>query len=298
MPALLDGPDLLEQRYTPPPLPPAARRAAQAFPVGKVATDLACALDRARLSRRVGIDPDSWQADLLRSESPQILLNCARQVGKSSTVATLASHTAIYAPGEPILLLSPSLRQSSLLFARVKWTLDRLGSDFAEAETDNALSVRLTNGSEIYSLPGTPATVRGFSGVRLAVVDEAAFIADSLMTAISPMLAVSGGRLVLLSSPFGKRGFFYREWTEGGAAWERYKVKATDCPRIPAAYLAEEKRKLGVFYAQEFECEFLETTDAVFRHDDIAAMLDPNTPPLFPLDTADTALPDLGRFIA
>ena len=130
--------------------------------------------------------------------------------------------------------------------------LRKLGKDFAEPETDNALSVRLSNGSEIFALPGSPDTVRGFSGIRLAVVDEAAFIDDALMPAITPMLAVSGGRLVLLSTPFGKRGFFYREWAEGGEAWERYTVKAEDCPRIPKDYLAEERRKLGIFYGQEF----------------------------------------------
>jgi hypothetical protein len=251
-------------------------------PVGKVAVDISCALDRARLSHQVGIAPDSWQADLLRSEAPQILLNCARQVGKSTTVGTLAAHTGIYCPGEPILLLSPTLRQSGLLFQRVKWALGKLGTDFAEPETDNALSVRLSNGSEIYSLPGNATTVRGFSGVRLVVVDEAAFINDGLMTAISPMLAVSGGRLVLLSSPYGKRGFFFKEWTEGGAAWERYKVKATDCPRIPAAFLEEERRKLGVFYPQEYECEFLDTVNQVFGYETVMAALSSDVPLLFP----------------
>jgi len=31
------------------------------------------------------------------------------------------------------------------------------------------------------------------------------------------MLAVSGWRIVMLSTPFGNRGFFYKEWSEGGA---------------------------------------------------------------------------------
>jgi hypothetical protein len=285
--ALRDAPQavdaLIERRYSPPALPLSARRQGAAVPIGKAATDIACALDRARLSRQVGIEPDSWQAEVLRSEAPQILLNCARQVGKSTTTGTLASHTAIYEPGAIILLLSPSLRQSSLLFQRVKWVLGRLGKDFAEAETDNALSVRLSNGSAIYSLPGSPATVRGFSGVRLAVVDEAAFIADELMPAISPMLAVSGGRLVMLSSPFGKRGFFYREWVEGGEAWQRFTVKASECPRIPPAFLAEERRKLGVFYEQEYECRFLDTTTALFSGDDIERAFENDLAPAFDL---------------
>ncbi len=282
--ALPDAPPPIVRRYAPPPLPYAARKRAQAVPLSKVETDIACALDRARLSRKVGIAPDSWQAAMLRSEAQQIMLNCSRQVGKSATTATLAAHTAIYAPGDPILLISPTLRQSSLLFRRVKWTLRTLGKDFAEPETDNALSVRLSNGSEIVALPGSPDTVRGYGGVRLAVIDEAAFIADALLPAITPMLAVSGGRLVLLSTPFGKRGFFYREWTEGGDAWERFTVRAEDCPRIPAAFLIEERRKLGPLYDQEYGCQFLDLLTSVFRHEDVREALSNDVQPLFSLE--------------
>ena len=44
------------------------------------------------------------------------------------------------------------------------------------------------------------------------------------------MLAVSGGRIVLLSTPFGNRGFFYKEWSEGGEDWRKVTISARDCP--------------------------------------------------------------------
>src|SRR5690349_8471056 len=74
--------------------------------------DLALALDPARLFRRaVGSEPDPWQAQLLRSDARQILLNCTRQAGKSTSTAALALHTALYQPGALILILAPALRQ-------------------------------------------------------------------------------------------------------------------------------------------------------------------------------------------
>ncbi len=76
------------------------------------------------------------------------------------------------------------------------------------------MTLRLENGSRIVSLPGTEGTVRGFSGVALLIVDEASRVDDALYHAVRPMLAVSHGKLVLLSTPWGKRGFFYREWAE------------------------------------------------------------------------------------
>lgn len=274
---------LVDVRYRPPVLPWSARRRTEARAGISVAADLACALDPARLSVRVGIDPDPWQRRLLRSQARQQLVLTSRQVGKSTTTAILASHTAIYCPGEPVLILSPSLRQSSLLFAKIKWTLKRLGSEAVAMETDNALSVRLSNGSEIHSLPGKSGTVRGFSAVRLVIVDEAAFVADDLYTAVSPMLAVSGGRLILLSTPFGKRGFLYDQWENGGGDWERIMVTADQCLRIPPDFLAAERRKLGILYDQEYGCAFLDVQRAVFRHDDVARAITDEVRPLFAL---------------
>jgi hypothetical protein len=74
-----------------------------------LASDLAMALDPALLMRRVGLEPDPWQAALLRSNAQQALLLTTRQAGKSTTTGYLALHTALYAPGALVLLLSPSL---------------------------------------------------------------------------------------------------------------------------------------------------------------------------------------------
>ena len=55
-----------------------------------LALDLAIALDAAELSRKAGLEPDPWQAQVLRSSAPRILMNCCRQSGKSTITALLA----------------------------------------------------------------------------------------------------------------------------------------------------------------------------------------------------------------
>lgn len=118
--------------------------------------------------------------------------------------------------------------------------------------------------------------------MRLLVVDEASRVDDALYQAVRPMLAVSGGRIILLSTPFGKRGFFHHEWTEGGSEWERVLVTAEQVPRIPKAWLANERAAIGDWwYRQEYMCEFVETSDTVFRYDDVMAALDADVTPLF-----------------
>lgn len=247
-----------------------------------IGTDLACALDPVRLARRMGVEPDQWQVRMLRSPARQIILNNSRQAGKSTISSILAAHTALYEPGAPVLLLSPSLRQSTELFRKVKAGLHTLGAASADITTDNALSVELGNGSRILSLPGKEGTVRGFSGVRLLIVDEASRVDDALYQAVRPMLAVSGGRIVLLSTPFGKRGFFHHEWTEGGADWERIAVTAYECPRIPPDWLDAERARIGTWwFDQEYLCQFKETTDQVFAYEDVQAALSTDVTPLF-----------------
>jgi hypothetical protein len=74
-----------------------------------LAEDLKLALDRVIFARRLGIEPDPWQEDLLRSASERVLLNCCRQSGKSTMTAIVALHRALYHPGSLILCLAPLL---------------------------------------------------------------------------------------------------------------------------------------------------------------------------------------------
>jgi phage FluMu gp28-like protein len=142
--------------------------------------------------------------------------------------------------------------------------------------------VHLTNGSRIEALPGTEKTIRGFSGVDLLIVDEASRVEDELYFAVRPMLAISGGRLMMLSTPYGKRGVFYDEWHRRAGEWERYEVPASNCSRISDAFLEEERAALPSWvYRQEYECSFQETEDQVFTTEMIDAAVSSEVTPLF-----------------
>ena len=113
------------------------------------------------------------------------------------------------------------------------------------------------------------------------MVDEASRVSNELYFSVRPMLAVSGGRLICLSTPFGKRGFFFEEWENGGG-WERIRITANDCPRIPKSFLEEERQALGTYwFQQEYFCEFMQTVDQVFDYDLIATALSDEVEPLF-----------------
>lgn len=235
--------------------------------------DLAAALDRAAFAASFGLTLDDWQTRMLRSDARRQLLNCHRQSGKSTSAALLALHTAVYRPGSLVLLVSPSLRQSSELYRKVSDFLHSM-DPAPELVEDNKLSSVFANGSRVLSLPGSEETIRGYSSVDLIVEDEASRVDDGLYMAVRPMLAVSAGRLVLMATPWGKRGHFYEAWKMADL-WETYRVPAEQCPRIAPEFLAEERRSMGALvYASEYGCEFTDNELTAFSTTHIEAAID------------------------
>jgi hypothetical protein len=198
-----------------------------------------------------------------------MLLLATRQGGKSTVAAGLAVRTALLEPGSLTLLLSPTLRQSGELFrAKVLPLWRALGSPLA-GRAPTQLTLELANGSRVISLPENEEGIRCYSSVRLLVIDEAARVSDPLYRAVRPMLAVSKGRLIALSTPFGKRGWYWEAWS-GKGPWSRVKVTADQCPRITPEFLAEERAELGErWFCQEYYCSFEEAVGAVFSQADI-----------------------------
>jgi hypothetical protein len=261
---------------------------------------LAIELDPSLLFPLVGLEPDPWQTEFMRGTARRQSLLCCRQSGKSTAAGLKGLHTAITVEEAPVLLVSPSLRQSGEIFGKVAKYYRQLGRPVRPVY-ETRLSVELENGSRIISLPGNPDTIVGFSGVKLAIVDEAARVADPVFMAVSPMLAVSGGAIVTLSTPKGQRGFFHREWQRKPSTWHKIKITADDCPRIPREFLDDERATMGdYFYKQEYFCEFNEDVTQYYRTEDILGALSDGEPPIFTSDelqalyTEPTAKPLFG----
>jgi predicted phage terminase large subunit-like protein len=237
--------------------------------------------DPVTFARQLNIEPDPWQRDLLVSKDEHVILNCSRQSGKSTTVAILALHHALLNPGALILILSPSQRQSGELLRKVVGSYRELGRR-GDRHSDSATTLELKNGSRIVALPGSDSTIRGYSDPALVLIDEAALVSEELYHSVRPMLAVSRGRLILLSTPHGKHGIFWHVW-EHEPNWTRVKVTAYQCPRISKEFLEQERRAIGEWsFAQEYGCAFQQDNDAVFKEGWIR-YYDPEALP--PMDT-------------
>jgi len=235
----------------------------------KNSDDLLYALDPVIWCREIlGLKPDPWQAQLLRSRSKRIILNCSRQSGKSTICAALGLHESIYRRPSFGMAIAPSQDQSGELM--MKFDEFRQGVELTSEylDTDTKLAVKFANGNRFIARPGSAKTSRGKSAVTLLLEDEAAWVDDLLKRSVSPMLAVSGGRYIMMSTPFGKRGHFFETWTKA-KGWEQYKINAHQCPRISKEFLQQELDD-GMpiqFWNQEYFNEFTDTENQLFSFD-------------------------------
>ena len=243
-----------------------ARRSAVAFAK-------ACGLD----------DPDPWQQDVLKWDGDKLDLNCARQSGKSTIASIYGLRKATIYEKQLILLVSPSQRQSGELFKKVREFIREMPDGLKPKLTeDNRLSCTLENGSRIVALPGEEKTIRGYSGANLIICDEDARISEALYMSIKPMLAVSKGKLMLMSTPFGQQGHFYDVWNNNDPDWTKIKVTAYDNPRITDAFLEKEKKEMGDWwFDQEYMCIFREDVDSIFTSELIQRAMDDSIKPLY-----------------
>jgi len=237
---------------------------------------MSLALDPALFMEKVfGIEPDDWQKKLLRDAPSKVLLLCSRQAGKSTVSAVLALYYAVFYPDSLILIISRSFRQSEELFRKVKGGISYVTNNgLVGMEHETQRSLNLSNGSRILSLPGRQETVRAYSKVSYLIIDEASQVPDDLYSAVRPMLAVSKGNIIAMTTPYGKRGWFYNSW-KGTSDWYRVKITAYQCPRISDEFIRNEVEEVGDWWVkQEYFCEFVDAENQLFSYDSLVDAVD------------------------
>lgn len=244
-----------------------------------LAVSLAEALDPVVFARGQGFAPEPWQERLLRSQASRALVLCSRQVGKTTTTGYRALHAALFNPGRDVLIVSPTQRQSDEMLHRVS-ALYRGMAEAPRLRRDNSSEMGLSNGSRVVSLPGSEGGIRGFAGVKLLILDEASRIEDDVFASVLPMVA-SDGQIVALSTPWGRRGWFYELHEAVANGWERHKVTVFESAQYSPERIAEVRASLGSFaFASDYLCEFGDTDSQLFSTESVRAAFVPGVQPL------------------
>ena len=217
--------------------------------------DAAHLLDPALWVRdRLGLSPDPWQEEALRSLAAEVYILAARQSGKTETMAWRVAHLLAHYNGATCIAIAPSQRQSAELVRRTASALDRAE---VALEVRNAYGLETRHGSRLIAVPGgeDAAGARGYTAA-LVVVDEGCFTAEAVVAAVRPMLAVTRGTFVAISSAGPAASWFARRWQESveDPAVLRLSITADLNPRILPDFLARERRALG---EARFAAEYL-----------------------------------------
>lgn len=239
--------------------------------------DLVASLDPVAFASKCEVTPHAWQTDALRSVAPRECWVVGRQCGKSTAAGLVAVHTAIYRPGSTTIMLSPGQRQSNELFQKAKTFYRRLGKP-AGSTSDSSTQLETESGSRIISLPGTGATVRSYSA-DLVLVDEASRVDEETWTAVRPFVAMTGGRIVLLSTPWTRDGFFADAAMGRDPGWLVRTIKAESV--LPQAFLDQERAGMApADFDREYGVSFDATMSALWTEQQWRDLFDPAVPTL------------------
>jgi len=213
-----------------------------------------------------------YQATVLADRSPLRIVNKARQTGVSTIMMGEAVDAAFTEPGTLSLFVSRNMDTAIHLMSYGYRVLRRLGL-MGEMSKANEMEIALTNGSRLKSLASSRDTGRGFDANRVYVDEQAhQLYGDEIYESVGPTIA-RGGTFTILSTPKGRRNLFYRIWAglEGGT-WSRHMIDWRKCPIYDAAWYERERPKYTAQqWAQEFDCDFIESGMTRFRVGDIEA---------------------------
>ena len=208
-------------------------------------------------ARNLDFKADEVQQQILTESNTRILILAPRQAGKSTAAAVRVLHEAVHKPNATILLASASGRQSGQILQKTRQMARYMDIDLFAAPP-KCEGFTLANGASVIALPDNEEKVRCFSAPSLIVVDEAAFASDTLYTALEPMLTVSNGTFMLLSTPNGQTGYFYEKWHLQNSPWTNIFGTLEDCPRVSDAAIQKLRESMSEeTYQQEFECKFI-----------------------------------------
>jgi hypothetical protein len=209
------------------------------------------------------------QREVLDAQSSRGILCCSRQWGKSTTVAAKTVHHALFTPDSLSVVIAPTLRQSEELLKKMRSFL-RTCSTPSRVDSANRFSIVLPNRARILALPADEDNIRGFSAVSLLVIDEAARVSDAVYRAALPFLAATDGELWLMSTPKGKRGFFYDEWISPDNTWLKIHSTVDEAAHIKPRFLERQRAtQPHDVFREEYHCEFRDADGQLFPTHDI-----------------------------
>jgi len=225
----------------------------------------------------IGIEPFDYQKEFLDNPSNRKLFVAGRRVGKSRSASWKALWYAITHTEAEVLLTAKTQRQSMELFRQIKSEIRQSEAENHEwgIQRETRTEVNFSNGSRIVCLPlgRDGSNIRGY-GADLLIVDEAAYVPEEIFQEVlMPFLAVGENKFVMISTPRGKRGFFWKRYDGAQRDENRYFVQQVPTmrnPKVSQEWIEQQRKNLTPMqFKREIKGEFDENADAYFTEEEV-----------------------------
>ena len=302
-------PDDPEPSAAPPPPPPPEIDAAEMAAIrnkliinGRVRLDLEALsiymLAPSFFAIACMFSPRPWQRRIMDSYARRMGVLASRQCGKSLTTAYKVACFMICHPGTTVLILAPTLRQSSEMLLKIAGILQYVGMKIAALnQFQCALADKQPGaGARVISLPGSNedagASTRGYAADFL-ILEEASFLNEGVIHSVLPSMAARPKAMQLSISSAGLvASYFHERMTAPNSTWERMTVTAQQSGQFSQTDLNNLRHELGAKFASEMECKWSTAGEGLFgdnvmeaafgtiidhRPDNVAPELDPDS---------------------
>lgn len=225
----------------------------------------------------------------MQSKARFRVLACGRRWGKTDAAAAGIAARIATSQTSRQLAIAPTLAQARIVFERVVWMLTAAGIVFTPYLSPHP-SIRIPKSKErgatilhvLDARSGQQAKFLRGQGADHILMDEAAFLPETLIADTAmPMLAATGGRMTLISTPFG-RNHFYRYFLKGAndesEFWSRT-GPSEENPQVDKNYLLMQRQLMTErAFSTEYLAEFSDSNATVFGYEFIEAAL--SAPPV------------------
>jgi len=198
----------------------------------------------------------------------------SRQLGLSTLCAAYAAWLAIFYKDKNILIIATKLPTAMNMIKKVKVIIDNMPRWLLLPKFEpTKQAISFSNGSQIVAIPTSEDAGRS-EALSLLIVDEAAIIRDfeEIWTGLKPTIS-TGGSCIVLSTPKGVGGQYYKLWTEAEAGlndFEPTRLHWTVHPEHDEAWFKKESRGMSKRQvAQEFMCDFIASGDTFLQPDEL-----------------------------
>jgi len=196
-----------------------------------------------------------------------------RQTGKSTSVSLIALLFCMQNPGKKVLIVAPRDEHVGELFDKIREHAFIADEQLHNIKRITKRSLELINDSEITAITTGEKglSIRGKTA-DLLIIEEAAFVKQKIYEEVlRPTILQTRGKIIEISTPWGKQGFFYKHSTD--PLWKHIHVpykKAIEYGIIDSSDLEAIKQETDeLVFKAEYEAEFISAANNFFNPDSL-----------------------------